>query len=85
MKTLIKQAQTILIFSGEGSRGTFTTFTGKKSIRAIKSKLTKERCGGDRWAKVYISGHDRAFLELGQPELNEIIDARIIRPEELEA
>jgi hypothetical protein len=52
MKTLqnqIEDASLILIFSGEGERGTWEVYNGKDTVRAIKMRLTKERCGGDRW------------------------------------
>lgn len=51
----IANAQRILILSGEGYEGTYSEYTGKRTVRALKSRLTKERCGGDRWARAYIS------------------------------
>jgi hypothetical protein len=41
---------TIWILSGEGEVGTRERYTGKLSARALKARLTRERCGGDRWA-----------------------------------
>ena len=41
----------IYIIAGEGEQGTRTLYTGKTTIRAIKSRLTRERCNGDRWAR----------------------------------
>lgn len=40
----------LYILSGEGEMGTRQLYTGKRTIRAIKLALTKERCNGDRWA-----------------------------------
>ena len=48
-----KMLAEILIFSGEGETGTWKEYKGKDSDRAIKLRLTKERCNGDRWAKAY--------------------------------
>ena len=39
------------IVSGEGEVGTIETYTGKRTLRAIKSRLTRERCAGARWAR----------------------------------
>ena len=48
-------AGTIRIVSGEGTgEGIVEPYTGKRTIRAIKMRLTKERCGGDRWAKALV-------------------------------
>lgn len=47
----------VLIISGEGEQESFELYTGKRSIRAIKSRLTCERCGGDRWARAEIFSH----------------------------
>jgi len=41
----------ITILSGEGESGTRELYTGKHTLRALKLRLTKERCNGDRWAK----------------------------------
>ena len=44
----------ILIISGEGERGTIKRYKGEGSLRAIRARLTRERCGGDRWARALI-------------------------------
>ena len=51
----IKNVDTILILSGEGEQGTFYEYAGKRTLRALKSCLTKGRCSGDRWAIAFMS------------------------------
>ena len=61
----------ITILSGEGELGARELYTGKHTDRALKSRLTKERCSGDRWAKAeyhpagYTSDSDLTY----QPEV----------------
>ena len=52
---LIEDAETILIHSGEGDTGTWKTYAGTRTVRALKAELRRERCGGDRWATVWLS------------------------------
>jgi len=40
------------IVSGEGEQGTIETTNPLTDI-GIKRRLTRERCGGDRWAAAY--------------------------------
>lgn len=47
----------IVIISGEGENGGTETYNGKRTIRAIKMRLKKERCNGDRWAKALVFSH----------------------------
>jgi len=47
-----------VILSGEGEIGTYEMYEGKKTMSAIKSRLQKERAGGDRWAKAFAYSHD---------------------------
>ena len=42
----------LLIVSGEGDCGTEEDYHGAQTVSAIKMRLKKERCGGDRWAWV---------------------------------
>lgn len=42
-----------MITSGEGERGTCGEYTGKGTRRALKMRLTRERCNGDRWATAH--------------------------------
>ena len=49
---IIATGKPIQIVSGEGENGTAEDYTGAKTVRAIKARLTRERCGGDRWARV---------------------------------
>ena len=53
---LIARAETITIISGEGEIGTREDYTGKRTVRALRSRLTKERAHGDRWAYAEIDG-----------------------------
>ena len=41
----------IRIVSGEGAVGGSEVYNGKRTVRALKSRLTRERCNGDRWAR----------------------------------
>jgi hypothetical protein len=56
LEEIIRDAEEIQIISGEGTMGTVEEYTGKRTSRALKLRLTKERCNGDRWAKVKIDG-----------------------------
>lgn len=40
------------VVSGEGDQGTTEEYTGKRTQRAIDMRCNRERCGGDRWARV---------------------------------
>lgn len=44
----------MLILSGEGDNGSWERYFGARTAKAIRSKLSRERCGGDRWASVWI-------------------------------
>ncbi len=44
----------IMIVSGEGEQGTIRTYTGKMTVRALRARLTRETCGGDRWARAEV-------------------------------
>ncbi len=50
----------IRIVSGEGTVGGSDVYTGKRTVRAIKSRLTRERCNGDRWARAEALVHPGA-------------------------
>lgn len=47
-------ARPIYIASGEGENGTLELYTGARTMRAIKCRLTRERSGGDRFAAAYV-------------------------------
>jgi hypothetical protein len=55
------QANSIEIISGEGELGSIEDYTGKRTIRAIKLRLARERCGGDRWARARVYSHEADF------------------------
>lgn len=42
----------VLLSSGEGDLGTIEEYRGAPTLRAIKGRLTRERAGGDRWARL---------------------------------
>jgi hypothetical protein len=47
----------IQIVSGEGvGEGVIETYSGARTLRALRTRLTKERRGGDRWAFVKVDG-----------------------------
>ena len=50
-KEVLDAGLEIRIVSGEGTVGGSDVYTGKRTVRAIKSRLTRERCNGDRWAR----------------------------------
>ena len=54
-------ATNISIISGEGEVGTTDKYTGKRSLLAIKRRLTKERCHGDRWATAVVYSHSNDY------------------------
>jgi hypothetical protein len=53
---MIQAAETIRIISGEGENGTIEDYTGKRTARAVRAKLTHERHDGDRWGILVIDG-----------------------------
>lgn len=55
----------IRIVSGEGNEGVVENYFGKLTQRAIKSRLTKEKCNGDRWARAIQYSHDNDHGEVG--------------------
>lgn len=57
MEELIQKNE-IHIISGEGDYGTRERYDGKRTLRAIKIRLTRERCNGDRWARAEVYSHE---------------------------
>lgn len=57
----MKKPAYIRIVSGEGETTTVETYTGALTRRAIKSKLTRERCHGDRWARAEVYSHTNEY------------------------
>lgn len=58
----------MLIYSGEGDSGTFERYFGVRSAKAVRSKLSRERCSGSRWASVWVElngNQDNGWLESG--------------------
>lgn len=52
IEAIIATGKPLEIVSGEGENGMSEIYTGAKTVRAIKARLTRERCGGDRWARL---------------------------------
>lgn len=77
----------MIIMSGDGTgEGTIERYYGKRDAAAIRRKLSRERCGGDRWAGVWIEqdgledkGYPGATVygELGR-DLDEIVRMRAV-------
>lgn len=63
MTTITKLIETneIRIVSGEGEVGTSEIYNGKRTIRAIKMRLAKERCIGTRWANAKVFSHSNDY------------------------
>lgn len=59
----------VVIISGEGEIGIIEPHTGRPTKRAVMARLTRERCGGDRWAKAiaYVDGSEGFDVETGEP------------------
>lgn len=62
--SLIKYAKAggeLIIISGEGEQGTEEVYDGKLTLGAIRNRLHREKCGGDRWAHIQTDN----YSELG--------------------
>ena len=85
---MIEKAEKIVILSGEGSVGTFEEFTGKRTARSLKTKITKESCHGDRFVRVFASAGDKyednTFIELGSDDLQPTGEMRTITTDDIE-
>lgn len=55
--TKLIETNDISIIAGEGEVGTTKSYDGKRTLRAIKMRLTKKRCAGDRWANAKVFSH----------------------------
>ena len=62
---VLVSARTIEIVAGEGTVGRVATYRGAPTARALRARLTRERCGGDRWARVQIRHASGASEECG--------------------
>ena len=61
MKNLLNNnpGKEIIIISGEDDGpGTEVIYRGKRTQKAIKTRITKEKCHGDRWATAIIFSHE---------------------------
>lgn len=60
--TKLIETNTVTIIAGEGvGGGTAKTFNGARTLRAIKMRLKKERCNGDRWAFAHVYSHTNEY------------------------
>ncbi len=60
----------VVIISGEGTGpGAIEPHTGAPTLRAIRARLTRERCDGDRWAHAiaYVAEGEGVNLETEDP------------------
>ena len=57
----LNSAEEIILVSGEGETGICESYSGSRSIPAMKRRLTKERQGGDRWAFYRVDGRRLDF------------------------
>jgi len=81
----------MIIISGEGDgEGTIERYEGKREPAAIRSRLSRERAGGDRWADAWIEepGRDdgsgnKVYGKLGKG-LDEITHERSIDEDDIE-
>lgn len=64
VKLIENKNNKIQILSGEGDYGSFKLYTGKRTMRAIKIRLTKERCGGDRWARALVYSYSNDHYDI---------------------
>ena len=55
-QAMLDQAEEIEILSGEGEEGTREDYEGARTVKAVRARLTSERCGGDRWAIQILDG-----------------------------
>ena len=72
----------VVIFSGEGERGTYRSWPGSHTESRIKARLTRERSHGDRWARAFVpcgtSHVQDSYLEIVSGD-----ELRTIRPEDI--
>jgi hypothetical protein len=56
----------IAIISGEGEIGSAVIYRGKRTQRALRARLTRERCNGDRWARAVQYTHTNDWGDWGR-------------------
>jgi len=78
----------LIIFSGEGERGTFEIYTGKQTPRAIRAKITREACSGDRFVELFRAAGpeyaDNSYFEIDPDTMEPTGEMRTIRPDQIE-
>ena len=71
MKMKIKESMKlsdgqIAIVSGEYEFGTAVIYRGARTQRALRARLTRERCNGDRWARAIQYSHSNDWGDCGR-------------------
>ena len=56
----------IYVISGEGEQGKRERYLGKQTCCALRARLTRECCGGDRWAVAEIDGYRVPYSDIYQ-------------------
>lgn len=62
IQQILDRATLVQIVAGEAELGTIKDYTSTRTVRALKSRLTRERCGGDRWAKAHVYADDYCYI-----------------------
>lgn len=55
----------IRIISGEGDVGTTEQYTGARTVSAIQTRMSRERCGGQRWVRAVVYSHSNSMGGVG--------------------
>ena len=51
--TYAKEGNQLYVISGEGEgRGHREEYTGKLTVQAMRARIKREVCGGDRWCRI---------------------------------
>ncbi|MFA6118188.1 MAG: hypothetical protein WC729_29645 [Sphingomonas sp.] len=72
MNTVIK------IVSGEGQRGQSVTYEGALTVRALKARITKEKAGGDRWARIEVATQYREYETVTAEQAIAAVEAELV-------
>ena len=61
------------VVSGEGEQGRAVAYTGSGRLSALKARLTRERCGGDRWARYVARLDDGQAIVLSEHDAEDLL------------